>query len=252
MTNDAKEPPTAAPSSGAPAAPLAAPHDAETLAVLATRAKRELRKRLRGLRAALPAGSVAQRSAAVAERVTALPAWREARTVALFVSMPDEVQTLALVEAARSAGKRVALPTVTDDPWLTFRAPYELAESVTPKSYADDPRFEMSAFGVYEPVASAPEVSLETVDLVIVPALAFAPDGHRLGYGRGYYDRTLERSAATMLRVGVAFDFQLLAEVPTQSGDHPVHVIVTDARTLDARAGAENSEDPPPRRRRAR
>jgi 5-formyltetrahydrofolate cyclo-ligase len=88
--------------------------------------------------------------------------------------------------------------------------------------------------GFREPSQDAPEASPGTLDAVIVPALAVGPMGHRLGYGAGYYDRTLPAFAPPAVTVAVAFDFQLLAEIPFTAGDVAVSWIVTDTRTLRA------------------
>jgi len=194
---------------------------------LAFRAKRELRKRMRSLRAALPQSALQERSSLIAARVLELDAWKRAATVALFSSMPDEVQCEALVAAARASGKRVVLPVVVDDePGLRFRLGW--AEG---REY---PRA-MSAFGIEEPTEESPLVAFDSIDLVLVPALALADNGQRIGYGRGYYDRTLPRCARARW-VAVAFDFQMLAEVPTRSGDVAVHAIVTDKRVIEVGA----------------
>jgi 5-formyltetrahydrofolate cyclo-ligase len=192
---------------------------------VAFRAKRELRKRLRGVRAAMPASAIADRSAAITERVLSLEAWKRANTVALFASMPDEVQCKALVDAARAAGKRVALPAVIDEePGLVFRAPWDGGE---------DRPLVTSMYGIDEPSADAPRVPFESVELVVVPALALDDRGHRIGYGKGYYDRVLPLCSQARW-VGVAFDFQLIAEVPTRVGDVAVHSVVTDKRAYDS------------------
>jgi 5-formyltetrahydrofolate cyclo-ligase len=80
-----------------------------------------------------------------------------------------------------------------------------------------------------QPPEHAPSVADGDVDLVIVPALAADERGHRIGYGKGFYDRLLPRlSGAT--RLCVIFDFELVAEVPNRPGDEMVDLIVTDAR----------------------
>lgn len=195
---------------------------------IAFRAKRELRKRMRAVRAALPAAAIAERSGAIVDRVCALDAWAKARTVALFSSMADEVQCSSLVSRAKEQGKRVVLPVVVDEePGLLFRVSVD-GERVFPMA--------MSAFGIDEPTDSAPAAAFDELDLVIVPALALDDRGHRIGYGRGYYDRTLVRCARAR-RVAVAFDFQLIAEVPTRTGDVPVHEVVTDKRHFVTASG---------------
>ncbi len=189
------------------------------------RAKRELRKRLRAVRAALPPSAITQRSTAIVERVAHTDAWRDAKTVALFMSMPDEVQLGALIAMARAQRKRVALPVVVDgESVLTFRAPY--AEGV-------EHPFVTSPFGIDEPSTEAPAVAYDSIDLVVVPALAIDPRGHRIGYGAGFYDHTLVLMTQAV-RMGVAFDFQLVAEVPIRGADVPVTWIVTDTRIMVA------------------
>lgn len=200
---------------------------------LAFRAKRELRKRMRSLRGAMPESAIRERSSQIAARVLELDAWKRAGTVALFSSMPDEVQCEALITAARASRKRVALPVVVDEePGLRFRLGWD-----NDREY---PRA-MSAFGIDEPTEESPVVAFEAIDLVLVPALALADNGQRIGYGRGYYDRTLP--LCTQARwVAVAFDFQMLAEVPTRAGDVPVHVIVTDKRVIEVGAAQPDSQ----------
>ena len=89
-------------------------------------------------------------------------------------------------------------------------------------------------FGFREPSLQDPEVAPGEVDAVVVPALAADPRGHRIGYGAGYYDRTLPRFAPPAASVAVVFDFQLVAEVPSLESDVTVGWIVTDTRVLRA------------------
>ncbi len=197
---------------------MTAPDDSLRLA-----AKRELRKRMRALRAAIPASAIQARSAALTDRVLALAQWKRATVVALFHSLPDEVQTDALVAAARATNKRVAFPVVTESRRLTFRAPYDGLEPA---------EFVVSTFGVSEPSARHAEVPPAEIDLVVVPALAADETGHRIGYGGGYYDHTLPEMTRAV-RLAVLFDFQLIAEVPARDGDERVDIVVTDARAVE-------------------
>jgi 5-formyltetrahydrofolate cyclo-ligase len=90
--------------------------------------------------------------------------------------------------------------------------------------------------GLREPMPTEPEAVAGALDVIVVPALAVDPSGHRIGYGAGYYDRTLPRFAASSTSIAVAFDFQLVAEVPSTPHDARVDWVVTDARVLDSRA----------------
>jgi 5-formyltetrahydrofolate cyclo-ligase len=198
------------------------PYSAEALSLLRPRAKVILRKRMRQLRGSLPADARARRSAAVTERVLALPSWVAARAVGLYASMPDEFDTAALLADAVARGVDVALPVVGEGRALTFR--WLLRGG---RRYPT----ETSAWGLDEPTAEAPEADLGSLDVVIVPALAIDPRGHRLGFGRAHYDSTLPMMTRAE-RVAAVFAFQLIAEVPDEPHDQRVHVVVTDEDTF--------------------
>ncbi len=203
------------------------PWDPRVVDALRPRAKALLRKRYRALRAALPPASVASRSEAIARHLVALDAWRSARTVAVFASMPHEVDTAPLVAEARARGCRVALPVVPDEPGpLRFRVAWE--------GDVEHPRA-AGVWGIEEPTDAAPALAHGELDLVVVPCLAVDPSGHRLGYGRGYYDRTLSLCDRAVT-AAVAFDFQLVAEVPAEARDVRVDWVVTDRGAARAAA----------------
>lgn len=187
--------------------------------------KAEVRKSMTRTRAMLPKDQRTAASTAIAERVLALPEWQAAQTVALFkpIVRKGEVDTAALHEAARAAGKRVAYPVIDGDSPL-------LEDCSMSFRFVDD----LSAFseqgrGFPEPDRSTPLV--EQLDFIVVPALAYDPTGYRLGYGAGFYDRSLPRFPGSKT-VGVAFDFQLLMELPRGAHDVPVHIVVTDRRVI--------------------
>jgi 5-formyltetrahydrofolate cyclo-ligase len=175
---------------------------------------------MRSVRKALPAAARAARSARIWERVWARAEWAEAVTVMLYASMRTEVDTAPGVEAARRSGKRVALPRVGEH-GLEVRLWEEGVALV-----------ESGSMGVREPPDDAPQLDPASVDLVIVPALALDERGARIGYGAGLYDRLLPRLTRAR-RIAVAFDFQLVAEVPETPGDERVDVVVTDERVIE-------------------
>lgn len=168
--------------------------------------KSELRAAMRAQLRTLMADTERRRalSRAVAERVVHHPLWLSARCVLLFASLPDEVDTAPLLEAARAAGKQVLLPRVVgDDLELCVYSPEHL---------------QRGAFGIWEPSAEAQVVTDYTrVDLALVPGLAFTPDGRRLGRGRGYYDRLLPHLSAP--KYGVGYPCQVVPDLPTEAWD---------------------------------
>ncbi len=187
--------------------------------------KVEIRTRRRAVRRAMPHEARLARSEAIARRVIELEEWTRARTVLAFVSMRSEVQTAALVEAARAAGKRVAAPRMTHE--------YDDLEA---HEWHEQDELEESGMMFLQPPVSAPRVEDDAIDLVLVPALAADDRGHRIGYGKGFYDRLLPRLTRAT-RVCVVFDFEIVAEVPDRPGDEPADLVVTDARVLRTKRG---------------
>jgi 5-formyltetrahydrofolate cyclo-ligase len=189
--------------------------------------KAELRKRMRGLRKALPTVSCAERSGRIVERLVALEPIARARAVALFWPIEErhEVDLRSLDATLRARGARVAYPGVDPE-----------TRAMTFRFVAHPDALEEQGFGFREPSAGEPEAAPGELDAVVVPALAVDPRGHRIGYGAGYYDRTLPRYAPPATAVAVSFDFQLVAEAPSTEGDVACEWVVTDARVL--RAGA--------------
>ncbi|MBI5518198.1 MAG: 5-formyltetrahydrofolate cyclo-ligase [Deltaproteobacteria bacterium] len=200
-----------------------APYGPEALEALKLKARAHLRKSLRALRAQLPPSAREAHARAITDRVLALPPWREARRVALYASLPDEVDTQGLLRDARDRGLYVALPVVDRARERIF-----LREALGPRGpWALTP----GVWGIAEPEEGAPEVDPASLDLVLVPALAADPRGHRLGYGKGHYDRLLPL-AGRAVRVAVLFDFQLVAEVPDLAHDATVDWLVTERRVV--------------------
>ncbi len=194
--------------------------------MLRFKVKAELRKSIQRTRALLQASARKTKSEQIRDRVHASGVLQVAKSIALFrpIERKGEVDTGGLDSDARLAGLRVAYPAMerTDEGQVTMKMRWvEQLEGA----------FEERGFGFPEPSADAPEASPEDLDLVVVPGLAFDPEGHRLGYGAGFYDRFLPLCSRAKT-LGVCFDFQLLAEIPTTAADVPVSMVVTEKRTL--------------------
>ena len=200
--------------------------DPELVAEMGARAKVALRQRMKALRAAHPAPALAERSAKIATRVAELPAFVAAQSVALFWPMLEqkEVDLRALDAVARAANKRVFYPGFRRSPEGKLFTDMRLTANI------DELAVRGQRFA--EPLPDA-EVALRgDIDLVVVPALAAALSGHRLGYGRGFYDSLLPDFRPPALAVIVAFDFQLLAELPVESHDVACDVVISETRTV--------------------
>ncbi len=180
---------------------------------------------MRGVRNATPLASCGERSRRIIATLEAHERVQSACAVALFWPIEDrhEVDLRTFDASLRARGVRVAYPAIDQDSGvMTFR----FVDDVT--------SMEERGRGFAEPSADAPEVKRGELDVVVVPALAIDPTGHRIGYGAGYYDRTLPRFAPPATAFGVAFDYQLIAEVPVTVGDVAVTWVVTDARHFRA------------------
>lgn len=136
---------------------------------------------------------------------------RESSVVLAYYSLPDEVCTHALLDELVAAGKTVLLPRVVDD------ATMDLCR------YSGESDLREGAFHILEPAGEC-FTDMSLIDTVLVPGMAFDVQGHRLGRGKGYYDRLL--SGLTCRKIGVCFDFQKVVEVPVDAYDIPVDIVV--------------------------
>ncbi|ACG72335.1 5-formyltetrahydrofolate cyclo-ligase [Anaeromyxobacter sp. K] len=181
--------------------------------------KRALRRSLIGARARIDQDERAERSRRVLAGLEALDLVAGARTLALYAPLGGEVDVLELAARVRAGGGRAVFPKVrAGDRRLAFALcmPLDLVRG---------------PLGALEPPESAPPVEPDEVDCVVLPGVAFSPDGLRLGRGGGYYDATLA-AMPRAARVGVAFEVQVVDALPREPHDAVLDALVTEARTL--------------------
>jgi len=184
-------------------------------------AKAALRQQIRERLAKISPAVRAVESIELCDRLK--PQLQSARTILFFAPLPGELDLWPLLEESVPAGKTVALPWF-DPATQTYRARRveNLAgEIVTGK------------FGVREPAASCREIPSDQFDLVLVPGVAFDLSGHRLGRGKGFYDRLLAKISG--VKCGVGYDFQLLEKIPAEPHDAKVNYILTPNRGVKIR-----------------
>jgi len=147
--------------------------------------------------------------------------FRQAKTIHIFISKTDEPDTGPIIESAWESGKKVAVPCVLPDTFELFHSQLKSFDNLC-----------SGALGVLEPFPEGRvAITPESFDLVIIPGVAFDSQGGRLGYGKGYYDRFLEQTAA--FRLALAFDFQVLEKVPTEKHDVPMNGILTESGIIE-------------------
>lgn len=184
--------------------------------------KRLLRARLRAARRALPSEVVIAASAAAAQRILELPGFVAARHVVAYIPVEREIDPGAVVTTAKVSGKCVYYPRRTGGT-LEFLA-------------AEPHTFRHGPGGIPEPVAGVPLPHEPAGTLFLVPGLAFDLRCVRLGRGAGGYDRALA-AHPDALRIGVAYDFQVLPLLPAAPWDIPMHAVATEARLVGEGAG---------------
>ncbi len=184
---------------------------------LATR-KRALRRELAARRRTIREDAAAWAARAAFDRLTEEPAFRAARRVGLYAALADELPTRSLFEALVCQGRECLLPRALAGRRLEF-ALCERWEDLQPGRY-----------GVLEPPQGAPRREPRAGDVVLVPGVAFDREGHRLGRGKGYYDRTFAAAGKeSPLLIGVAYAFQLVGAVPHGDADRAMDAVATEA-----------------------
>jgi 5-formyltetrahydrofolate cyclo-ligase len=195
-----------------------------TNAEAAPLSKSALRAGALARRAALTSEQRAAATAAIAARVKAVLAVLKPRVIAGYVPIRSECDPSAILERARASGIAVALPAVVDRQSIAFRL-HEAGAPLAP-----------SGFGTMAPGADAP---VADPDLILVPLVGFDRRGHRLGYGRGYYDRAIAAARANGRRVplvGLAFSVQEVEAIPAEAHDVRLDWVVTEKETLELRS----------------
>lgn len=182
-----------------------------------------IRRKMIRMRENLSEETLRQNSREITKRLVALEAFRSCQNILIFLSLPGEVQTEEIIRISLASGKKVYVPLVD-----AKRKRLEISELP-----GLDIEFEAKRFGIREPGPDYINIQLPAVlDFVLVPGLAFDRKGGRIGFGAGYYDRFLKEVSDRVVRVGVAFNFQVLESVPQTELDVPVQNILTESETI--------------------
>ena len=173
--------------------------------------KKALRAFIREQKRAMTEQQIDQLSAALAEQFYNTKQYKEAATIYGYLPYNQEVRTVPILMRSLQDGKTVAVPKVIDDRMI-FVVMDDLEK--VEKGYA----------GIPEPIANGPEAA-DPKALVLMPGLAFDPQGHRVGYGGGFYDRFLEKEPDHPT-VALCYAFQVFPELETQEHDIPVDLVL--------------------------
>ena len=183
--------------------------------------KTEWRRRFRAGLREIPRAERDGASARARDLLRSQTVWRGAQAILFYAQMAGELDLSPLLAEAIQAGKSVALPRfVSETGDYQARAVTDMARDCAP-----------GKFGIVEPGAHCLTMPLKCLDLVLVPGLGFDLSGRRLGRGKGFYDRLLAGIAGA--KCGVAFDQQVVAQIPAERHDITMNYILTPTRWLE-------------------
>ena len=172
------------------------------------------------MRRALSPDSLVTSSHAAQLNLLSLDEYARAKSIALYAPTHNETDTGLILAASFQAGKRVLYPAVCGHQ-MVFRH-IDRVESL-----------QKGAFGIMEPCPTGVDHLADEADLIVVPGVVFDLTGHRIGYGKGFYDRFLHHPGCRAHLIGLCHDFQLTdSAIPVDSHDIPMEIVVTDKRII--------------------
>lgn len=181
--------------------------------------KSELKESILKKRDSLPKEDILERSRKIQKNLFSLSQYSNSKTAMFFVSFNSEVHTHdMIIEALKS--KTVVVPKVTH-------------HEIEPSVIIDFDNLVPARFGILEPIDTM-RIAYKNIGLVLVPGIVFDREGHRIGYGFGYYDKFLAK-VPKAIKIGLAFDFQVVDRIPAEKHDVAVDFIVTEEEVVECR-----------------
>lgn len=180
--------------------------------------KTSIRSEMLAQRRQLPVGTCLAWSLRIQESFIRLAEFQTARCLALYSPIRNEVFTEEIFRAARQMGKSVAFPRVH-------------GEALEFIEVAGREELQPGAFDILEP-RDGRRIAIAELDLMAVPGVAFDLGGHRLGFGKGFYDRVLHGLGSRCTLAGLCFDQQVIPALPAEGHDIRMDLLVTEERTL--------------------
>lgn len=178
--------------------------------------KSKIRKRILNVRNNMSKEDVKKNSNAIMDKITSLDIYKHSKVVFIYMDFKNEVITSNLIKHMLSEKKRVVIPYT--DSINTVLIPSEITKESDLKQ---------NSFGYYEPKSILP-VNIEEIDLVIVPGVVFDKNLNRIGFGKGYYDKILNRLKPSAKKIALAHDFQVLEDIPAEEHDVKMDMIITE------------------------
>jgi len=179
--------------------------------------KADIRKMLKTARAELPEAARLDYSNSITEQVLKLDEIKNARTIFIYISYATEVRTHELIKALLAAGKTLAVPKIVDSDFMQAES-FSSWEDLVP-----------GELGILTPGNSRP--CSGPFDVALTPGLGFTLSGQRMGFGRGYYDKWFAQNKVSH-KIALAYEAQLVEDIPVDDTDVPMEKIVTEKRVI--------------------
>jgi len=162
-----------------------------------------------------------EKDVAILKSIIKQNVFKKAKNILIYLPIHGEVDLSDLLkpQAKKKTGslnKKIVLPKVKDETTLHLYYVKNLKE------------VELGKFKILEPKKTLKKALPKEIDLAIIPGVVFAENGHRIGYGKGFYDRLLKK--ITCPKVGVAYDFQIVENIPGEPHDKPMDMIITESK----------------------
>ena len=187
--------------------------------------KDEIRKEMKVLRSRITQEDALLKSSRIMESFFGLEKLSSPCLIMCYMNFKNEVNTGALIKKCLAQGKGIALPRVESVNDGRIIVPYRICNI--------DKDVECGSYGIMEPVTdTARRVEPQEIDLVIVPGLAFGLNRQRIGYGAGYYDRLLKEVRKDCVKIGFAYEIQILEKIYENKLDVPMDIIITEERII--------------------
>ena len=186
--------------------------------------KKEVRNIMSKRRKSMSEQEVNRKSKTIIEKVMNTEEFKKSKNLMVFLSFDNEVYTFDLIDKAMDMGKKVIVP-------YTVKDTYEIIPTLL-KNIEED--LEVSSYGYLEPKKDKiTAVQEEDIDLTIVPGLAFDKNMNRIGFGKGYYDRYLAKTKKDSKNMAIAYEYQVLEEIPYDDYDVKMDYIITEEEIID-------------------
>jgi len=186
--------------------------------------KEKIRKELIEKRKKLTFDEVNSKSSEIKKRLFELDEFKHSQTVLFYVSYGNEVRTHEIIKECLEK-KEVIVPISDKENRSLILSKLENWKNL-----------EVGSYGILEPKKDKiKEISIENIDLIIIPGVGFDESGRRIGHGKGYYDNLLKR-ATKISNIGLAYEFQIVKKIPIEPHDLPVKKIVTEKRVINCKS----------------